>query len=397
MIQEVTRDFLDSAIPSQIKNRLTSLRADILLDVFEEQAGVRDEMLGHLSTQTDRFLGIVKAEARTRVQTAIDGMRDKLMQEVTEMVKVEVPPMVRVGVESLPGLINAGQLLEDIKELTQSLQEEKSRVQVLEGRLNLCMMGRIEGPTSETESRTSPKGTSSKHCRQAKAKARRRKYGGVSDSAAEEDEESYNASRKSKKFLQGSRYRKSSVRGDSNHRHARGYADDEDDDDDSPSDSSGEDCSSSSSSSSDSDEPVRKRDRSQATPLAHRNWMGSNEQGLKQIQPSDHRFKKVVSYRRYRLRNSSGRRGPNVSYNTGANARRVAHIMNAHVFGGNDPISIFSFLTSFKQQMDANRLSEGAPLLTCPSILDGDARESYENNFDLPPDQGGFKTWPQAV
>ena len=173
-IQEVTRDFLDSAIPSQIKNRLTSLRADILLDVFQEQAGFREEILGHLSTKTDRSLGIVPAEARTRVQTAIDGMRDKLMQEVTEMVKAEVPPMVRMGVETLPGLINARQLHEYIKALTQSLQEEKSRVQVLEGRLNLCMMGRIEGP-SETEGRTSPKGTRSKYSRQAKAKARRRK------------------------------------------------------------------------------------------------------------------------------------------------------------------------------------------------------------------------------
>ena len=197
-IQEVTRDFLDSAIPSQIKNRLTSLRADILLDVFEEQPGFRDEMLGNVSTQTDRSLGIVQAEARTRVQTAIDGMCDKLMQEVEEMVKAEVPPMVQMGVETLPGLINARQLHEDIKPLTQSLQEEKSRVQVLEGRLNLCMMGRIEGP-SETEGRTGTEGTRSKYSRHAKAKARRRKYGGVSDSAAEEDDDSDNPSRKSKK------------------------------------------------------------------------------------------------------------------------------------------------------------------------------------------------------
>ena len=71
--------------------------------------------------------------------------------------------------------------------------------------------------------------------------------------------------------------------------------------------------------------------------------------------------------------------------------------MNAHVFDGNDPISLLSFLTRLEQQMDANRLSEGAALLICPSFLDGDAKESYENNFDLPPDEGGFTTWPQAV
>ena len=200
----------------------------------------------------------------------------------------------------------------------------------------------------------------------------------MSDSAAEEYEESDNPSRKRKNSRQGSRHKKSSFRGDSNHRHERGYADDEEDDDDSPSDSSGEDCSSSSSSSSDSDEPVHKRDRRQATPLTHRNWRGSKEQGLKQIQPSDHRFKKVVSYRRYRLQNSSGRRGPNVSYNTGANARRVAHVMNAHVFDGNDPIS----LTRFRQQMDANRLSEGAALLICPSFLDG-AHENWYFHLDI--------------
>ena len=49
-IQEVPRDFPYSAIPSQIKNRLTSRRADILLDVFEEESGFRDDMLGYLST-----------------------------------------------------------------------------------------------------------------------------------------------------------------------------------------------------------------------------------------------------------------------------------------------------------------------------------------------------------
>ena len=299
-----------------------------------------------------------------------------------------------MGVKTQPGSINARELHEDIKALTQSLQEEKSRVQVLEGRLNLCIMGRIEG-SSETEGRNPPKGTRNKYSRQAKAKARRRKYCGVSDSAREEEDDSDSHSRKSKKSRQRSRHKKSSFRGASNGRHGRGYADDEEEN--SPSDSSGKDCSSSSSPSSDSEEPVRKRDRSQATPRTNRNWMGSKEQGLKKIQPSDHRFKKVVSYRRYRLRISSGRRSPNVSYNTGANARRVAHVMNAHVFDGNDPISILSFLTRFKQQMDANRLSEGAALLTCSSFLDDDAKESYENHFDLPPDQGCFTKWPQAV
>ena len=340
---------------------------------------------------------MVQAEARTRVQAAIHGMRDELMQEVTEMVRAEVPPMVRMGVETLPGSISARHLHEDIKALTQSLQEEKSRVQVLEGRLNLCMMGRIEGPTSGTKGRTSPKGTRRKSSRQAKAKARRRKYGGVSDSAAEEGDESENPFRNSKKSRQGSKHRKSSFRGHSNHRHGRGYADDEKDDDDSPSNSSEEDRSPSSSSSPDSEDPVRKRDRSQATPLTHRNWMGSKEQGLKQVQSSDHRFKKVLSYRRYRLRNSSGRCGPNMSYNTGPNAQRVAHVMNAHVFDGNDPISILSFPTRFNQQMDANLLSKGAFLFIFPSFLDVDAKVSYENNFDLPPDQGGFTMWPKAV
>ena len=47
--------------------------------------------------------------------------------------------------------------------------------------------------------------------------------------------------------------------------------------------------------------------------------------------------------------------------------------------------------------MDASPLPEGAALFISPSFLNGVAKERYENNFDLPPDQGGFTTWPQTV
>ena len=58
---------------------------------------------------------------------------------------------------------------------------------------------------------------------------------------------------------------------------------------------------------------------------------------------------------------------------------------------------MLSFLSRFKQQMDNNKLSEGAACLICPNFLAGDAKEAYENNFDLLEDEGGFINWPEAI
>ena len=118
--------------------------------------------------------------------------------------------------------------------------------------------------------------------------------------------------------------------------------------------------------------------------------------GLKEITPGDPRFQRVLSYSTYRLRNTDGGRGPSVAYNTVVNTRRVAHVMESHVFDGTDPISVFSFLSRFKQQMDNNKLSEGAACLICPNFLAGDVKEAYENNFELPEDEGGFNNWPSG-
>ena len=119
--------------------------------------------------------------------------------------------------------------------------------------------------------------------------------------------------------------------------------------------------------------------------------------GLKELSPGDPRFRRVLSYRTYRLRNTDGGRGPSVAYNTGVNTRRVAHVMASHIFDGSDSIAVLSFLSRFKQQMDNNKLSEGAACLICPNFLGGDAKEVYENNFELPEEEGGFNSWPEAV
>ena len=58
---------------------------------------------------------------------------------------------------------------------------------------------------------------------------------------------------------------------------------------------------------------------------------------------------------------------------------------------------MLSFLSRFKQQMHNNKLSEGASCLICPNFLAGDAKEAYENNFELPEDEGGFINWPEAI
>ena len=73
-----------------------------------------------------------------------------------------------------------------------------------------------------------------------------------------------------------------------------------------------------------------------------------------------------------------------MAYNRGVNTRRVAHMMSSQIFDGSDPIAVLAFLRRFKQQMDNNKLSEGAAYLICTSFLGSDAKEVYENNFELP-------------
>ena len=62
--------------------------------------------------------------------------------------------------------------------------------------------------------------------------------------------------------------------------------------------------------------------------------------GLKVTTAGEHRFKRVLSYRTYRLCKKEGERGPSVASNTGVIIRRLVQVMESHVVDGTDPISV---------------------------------------------------------
>eukprot|EP00171_Calliarthron_tuberculosum_P006027 IDg6027t1 len=60
---------------------------------------------------------------------------------------------------------------------------------------------------------------------------------------------------------------------------------------------------------------------------------------IQEVEPSDPRFRNVLSYRRYRLLNQSSRMGPEVSRIIGVWTRLLEYVMGKHVFNGTKPVA----------------------------------------------------------
>lgn len=259
--------------------------------------------------------------------------------------------------------------LEEVQRLADQRHKEtlaaRTTIEVLEAQLRL-LLAQEGRRASSTERNRVPKGTKD---RRKKNNSSRRKAGGnhrdpgdssdPSDHSSDDSSDSDSSERRRRKRQKAKKSRRSSK------------------DLDNPS------------SDEDSDEAPRRRSKP---------WKGPKQAGLKELKPSDPRFKEVLSYRRYRLRNTDGKRGTKVSKQTGVYARRFSHVLSPLVFDGENPIGILQFLTAFKNELDSNGLSEGAALLLCPKFLIGDPLEAYNGQFDLlQGDQDGFTTWPEAV
>ena len=140
--------------------------------------------------------------------------------------------------------------------------------------------------------------------------------------------------------------------------------------------------------------PRRHHERSRSP----QSTLGPRKSGLAELKPSDPRFKSVVSYRRYRLRNTDKYRGRSVADKIGTYSRRIRPFMKDSKFSGEDPITILAFLTKLKTQLDNNRISEGAALSLIPDYLEDPARDDFLRHCDLGADvPGGFDSFPGAI
>ena len=143
-----------------------------------------------------------------------------------------------------------------------------------------------------------------------------------------------------------------------------------------------------------SQSPHRHRERS----YSPHSTLGPKKSGLVELKPSDPRFKSVVSYRRYRLRNPDAYRGRSVSDKIGTYSQRIRPFMKDSKFNGEDPITILAFLTKLKTQLDNNRISEGAALSIIPDYLEDPPRDDFLRHCDLGDDvPGGFDSYPGAI
>ncbi len=125
--------------------------------------------------------------------------------------------------------------------------------------------------------------------------------------------------------------------------------------------------------------------------------LGPAEYGLDEIEPADDRFRQVLSYRRYRLRDTTSVASGTILRNVGIWQRRLDHVMKRHRFDGKRPVSILNFLASFKTALDTNGVPEIAALIIMPNYLDGEAQVLFKTMMDDAGVQTGFTSWPHAV
>jgi len=127
-------------------------------------------------------------------------------------------------------------------------------------------------------------------------------------------------------------------------------------------------------------------------------WVGPKHRGIRELSPRNSAFRQVLSYRRYRLINTSAYCGPEVTAQTSSVVKSLRPVMKNRKFDGTKPMAIVGFLALLKRQFDQAKVGEGAALLVMPEYLGGHARDLFDANFDaVGDDTGGFTRWPEAV
>ncbi len=84
-----------------------------------------------------------------------------------------------------------------------------------------------------------------------------------------------------------------------------------------------------------------------------------NTRGLKVLRATDSRYTEVLSYRRYRLENTSRKR--RIQRTRGRSRTKIKRLdltLSKHVFDGSDPIRVLSFLDRFVREANILEISE---------------------------------------
>lgn len=172
-----------------------------------------------------------------------------------------------------------------------------------------------------------------------------------------------------------------------------------------PESDSSEDWSVSESESSESERDARSRRRrskkgSQRTPrISVRKTKGPRHEGLKTLPHTHARYKDALSYRTYRLMNTTSERDGRATGRAKDKIKRMHLTLGKHIFDGKDQILILKFLARFVREADVLRMSEAQAFIALPHFLTGFALSQFEavRDTSVIGDIGGVNCWPEAV
>ena len=128
----------------------------------------------------------------------------------------------------------------------------------------------------------------------------------------------------------------------------------------------------------------------------HQRQKGPKILGLDSLVPSDSRFDRLMSYRYYRLIDTTAARTQDSTTRLHRLLKNIQLTMREHKFDGEDPILIFDFLSRAVEEADTLAMNEGQLVICLPHLLTKTAAQRYRSIASRSRD-GKMTRCPEAV
>ena len=102
--------------------------------------------------------------------------------------------------------------------------------------------------------------------------------------------------------------------------------------------------------------------------------LGRRVRGLVELQTRLPEYQGLVSYRSYRLKDTEAVIDENDTGKVNGILKRIKHHFS-YSFGGEIPLKVLDFLSTVKEAMDLNHVSEGVAAIILPYLLTGEAKD----------------------
>ena len=128
----------------------------------------------------------------------------------------------------------------------------------------------------------------------------------------------------------------------------------------------------------------------------HQRQKGPKQQGLDSLAPSEERFDRLMSYRYYRLLDTTAMRTHETTTSLHKTFKNIELNMREHKFYGEVSILFFDFLSRVVQEAEVLGMNEGQVVTCLPNLLTKRAAQAYRAITSR--GRGGSLTkWPEAV